>query len=100
MIKIIDDFLGSISECWLQRRTIRGYDVVGLRQVIIYHVIGVLSWLKRDTRKFKPFVARRISETLCLTEPDNSYWVPTGNNVADEGTKERIKATGVNQTDV
>ncbi|XP_062714227.1 uncharacterized protein LOC134290998 [Aedes albopictus] len=47
----------------------------------------VLCWIKSDHRRYSPFVAFRISEILELTEIIEWRYVPTDQNVADDGTK-------------
>lgn len=48
----------------------------------------VLSWIRSDVGRFKPFVAHRISEIGELTQPDEWRWVPTHLNNADDATRE------------
>uniref|UniRef100_A0AAG5D3P8 Integrase catalytic domain-containing protein n=1 Tax=Anopheles atroparvus TaxID=41427 RepID=A0AAG5D3P8_ANOAO len=50
---------------------------------------NVICWLKSDHRRYTPFVAFRIGELLDATNMNEWRWVPTNENVADEGTKWR-----------
>ncbi|XP_058443868.1 uncharacterized protein LOC131425755 [Malaya genurostris] len=47
----------------------------------------VLCWLRSDHRKYSKFVGARVGEILESTEQSEWLWVPTKENVADEGTK-------------
>lgn len=47
----------------------------------------VLSWLRADPRKYRPYVAFRVGEILSLTTVDEWNYVPSSKNVADKGTK-------------
>lgn len=47
----------------------------------------VLSWIRSDQRRYKPFVGFRIGEILDLTRLTDWHWVPTKFNVADKLTK-------------
>lgn len=48
---------------------------------------AVLSWIRSRNVKLTPFVAFRVSEIHELTNVQQWRWVPTEDNVADEGTK-------------
>lgn len=50
----------------------------------------VINWIGSENRRYKPFVAHRITEILDSTSPINWRWLPTNLNVADETT--RIKS--------
>ncbi|XP_055522667.1 uncharacterized protein LOC129716852 [Wyeomyia smithii] len=47
----------------------------------------VVTWVKSDQRKFKPFVAHRIGKILSLTNHEEWRWVGTKENPADDLTK-------------
>ncbi|XP_062535270.1 uncharacterized protein LOC134204460 [Armigeres subalbatus] len=57
------------------------------RRVIWGDSRTVQSWIHSDQRKYRQFVAFRVSEILNETSPHEWRWVPTRLNVADEGTK-------------
>ncbi|XP_052749744.1 uncharacterized protein LOC128200404 [Galleria mellonella] len=50
----------------------------------------VLSWLRSDSGRFKPFVAHRVSEISELTDVNHWRWVPSGLNAADDATRETV----------
>ncbi|XP_055591249.1 uncharacterized protein LOC129743288 [Uranotaenia lowii] len=47
----------------------------------------VLCWIRSDHRRYSHYVAHRVSEILELTQISEWRWIPTDENVADEGTK-------------
>ncbi|XP_046868666.1 uncharacterized protein LOC124461157 [Drosophila willistoni] len=47
----------------------------------------VLCWIRSDARKYNQFVALRVGEILEDSDVLSWRWVPTQNNVADDGTK-------------
>ncbi|XP_055848298.1 uncharacterized protein LOC129913548 [Episyrphus balteatus] len=47
----------------------------------------VLCWLRSDHRRYRQYVAFRVSEILELTDIEEWKWIPTNMNVADEATK-------------
>ncbi|XP_062713750.1 uncharacterized protein LOC134290600 [Aedes albopictus] len=57
------------------------------RRVIWGDSKTVQSWLRSDQRKYRQFVAFRVSEILNETSLEEWKWVPTRRNVADEATK-------------
>ncbi|XP_062716497.1 uncharacterized protein LOC109432742 [Aedes albopictus] len=48
--------------------------------------MDVLCWLRSDHRKYSKFVGARVGEILENTEQSEWFWIPTKENVADEGT--------------
>ncbi|XP_062538500.1 uncharacterized protein LOC134206795 [Armigeres subalbatus] len=47
----------------------------------------VLCWLNSDHRRYSQFVAFRVSEILEASDVREWHWIPSKQNVADEGTK-------------
>ncbi|XP_036346935.1 uncharacterized protein LOC118756275 [Rhagoletis pomonella] len=48
---------------------------------------NVLHWIRSDARRYNQFVALRVGEILESSNPFDWRWVPSAENVADEGTK-------------
>lgn len=48
---------------------------------------SVLHWIKSDSKKYKQFVANRISEIHDLTKPEEWKWISTDSNPADLATR-------------
>lgn len=46
-----------------------------------------LSWIRSDHRKYKPYVASRVSSILDVSTVTEWMWIAGKENVADEGTK-------------
>ncbi|XP_055589595.1 uncharacterized protein LOC129741828 [Uranotaenia lowii] len=47
----------------------------------------VLCWIRSDHRRYSNYVGHRVSEILDSTLMSEWRWIPTDENVADEGTK-------------
>ena len=47
----------------------------------------VLYWIKKDPREFKIFVANRLEEIRSNSLVREWKWVPTKENLADDGTR-------------
>lgn len=70
------------------RKTIISDHTLSIKRTVMWSDSStVLHWLRSDTRKYRQYVAFRVTEIL--EETDVSEWrkVPTGMNVADEATK-------------
>jgi Pao retrotransposon peptidase/Protein of unknown function (DUF1759)/PHD-finger len=55
----------------------------------------VLSWIHSESFKFTPFVSHRVSEILGLSTPDEWFYVPSAENVADDATKDSLAPDSV-----
>ncbi|XP_058452848.1 uncharacterized protein LOC131431259 [Malaya genurostris] len=64
-----------------------GHSINIIRRFFWTDAVDVLCWLRSDHRMYSPYVAFRVSEILELTDISEWRYVPTKENVADEGTK-------------
>ncbi|XP_058816619.1 uncharacterized protein LOC131679884 [Topomyia yanbarensis] len=64
-----------------------GHSIEIVRRFFWTDAADVLCWLRSDHRTYSPFVAFRVSEILESTDISEWRYVPTKENVADEGTK-------------
>ncbi|XP_022827044.1 uncharacterized protein LOC111356792 [Spodoptera litura] len=48
----------------------------------------VLTWIKRGSRSYKPFVAHRLAEIEESSKVNNWRWVPSKINIADAATRD------------
>ncbi|XP_058840662.1 uncharacterized protein LOC131696134 [Topomyia yanbarensis] len=70
------------------RKTIVENHSVQIQETFFHNdATTVLSLIKSDPRRYRPFVAFRISEILTMSTVTEWRWVPTKLNVADEATK-------------
>ncbi|XP_062711919.1 uncharacterized protein LOC134283984 [Aedes albopictus] len=71
----------------LARTVMENHSLKIAKRVLWTDSSTVLSWLRSDVRKYRQFVAHRVSEILDLTTVDEWRWIPTRLNVADDATK-------------
>lgn len=59
---------------------------------------NVLSWLRSDHKKYRQYVAFRVSEIVETTNIADWRWVPTKHNVADDATKSKeVSESSINR---
>lgn len=73
----------------LLNTVIENHDLKVTKRVLWTDSRNVLSWIRSDQRKYKPFVAFRIGEILQETKINEWRWVPSKSNIADFLTKWR-----------
>ncbi|XP_065087100.1 uncharacterized protein LOC135708850 [Ochlerotatus camptorhynchus] len=71
----------------LAKMVCSNHRIVITKQIFWCDSQTVLSWIRSDQRRYKPFVGFRIGEILELTRLSDWRWVPTNHNVADKLTK-------------
>lgn len=70
------------------KKTVTENHSLEIQQTFYHSDAGtVLSWIRSDVRRYRQFVAYRVSEILSLSSVEEWRWVPTKLNVADEATK-------------
>ncbi|XP_017477493.1 PREDICTED: uncharacterized protein LOC108367397 [Rhagoletis zephyria] len=73
----------------LKNSIIASHDKIPSRVTMWSDSKTVLSWLKSDHRRYKPYVAHRVNEILDGSEINEWRWVPSALNPADFGTRPR-----------
>ncbi|XP_053692563.1 uncharacterized protein LOC128741013 [Sabethes cyaneus] len=81
------ELLAAVLAARLQRTVVENHTFTINKVVYWIDANVVLSWIRSDQRRYKPFVGFRIGEILSLTKLDGWRWVPTRLNVADTLTK-------------
>ncbi|XP_062539103.1 uncharacterized protein LOC134207395 [Armigeres subalbatus] len=71
----------------LSKSVVENHTLLINRKVFWSDSCTFLSWLRSDPRKYRQFVAFRLTEIHDLTQVDEWRWVPSRSNVADEATK-------------
>lgn len=70
------------------RQSIEAAHPIKLTRVVFWSdSTTVLSWIRSDHRRYKPFVGHRIAEILESTAEREWRYIPTAENVADDATR-------------
>lgn len=69
---------------------LQGHDFVISRRHFWSDSATVVNWIKSDHRRYKPFVAHRVSEILESTNTSEWHWISTKINAADEATRAKF----------
>ncbi|XP_062538136.1 uncharacterized protein LOC134206436 [Armigeres subalbatus] len=73
--------------CRLMKAIVNSHSIAIKKRYIWTDSNTVLSWIRSDARKYRPYVAVRVGEILDDTKVQEWRYVPSGLNVADDATK-------------
>lgn len=76
----------------LSNSIVVGHTLKPDRVVFWTDATDVLCWIRSDLRKYRQFVAFRVSEILETTKAIDWRWVPSQHNPADDATKWKVQS--------